>query len=56
MSLPAEALKALDEHNIEIITSLLQHNIQQRNDTNRNETLCIYNSTQETQSNDLYRV
>ena len=51
--LPAEALKALDEHNIEIITSL---DIQQRNDTNRNETLCIYSSTQETQSNDLYRV
>ena len=55
--LQAEALKALDEHNIEIITSLCNiHNIQQRNDTNRNETLCIYNSTQETQSNDLYRV
>ena len=55
-ALPAEALKAVDEHNIEIITSLCNIIYNQRNDTNRNETLCIYNSTQETQSNDLYRV
>ena len=48
--LPAEALKALDEQNTEIITSLC--NIIY----NRNKTLCIYISTQETKCNYLYGV
>ena len=53
--LPAEALKALDEHNIEIITSLC--NIIYNSGMIPTEMKhCIYNSTQETQSNDLYRV
>ena len=53
--LPAEALKALDEHNIEIITSLC--NIIYNNGMIPTEIRhCIYNSTQETQSNDPSRV
>ena len=52
--LPAEALKALDEDNIEIITSLC--NIQYNSGMIPTEMKhCIYNSTQETKSNDLYR-
>ena len=38
--LPAESLKALGERNIEI-TSLCNIILQQRNDANRNETVCI---------------
>ena len=53
--LPAEALKALDEQNIEIITSLC--NIIYNSGVIPTEIKhCIYNSTQETQSNDLHRV
>ena len=53
--LPEEALKALDEHNIEIITSLC--NIIYNSGMIPTEMKhCIYNCTQETQSNDLYRV
>ena len=54
--LPAEALKALDEHNIEIITSLCNIIYNSGMIPTELKTLCMYNSTQETQSNDLYRV
>ena len=52
---PAETLKALDEHNIEKIKSL--DNIIYNSGMIPIEMKhCIYNSTQETQSNDLYRI
>ena len=54
--LSAEVLKALDEQNIEIITSLCNIIYNSGMIPTENETLCIYNSAQETQSNDLYRV
>ena len=53
--LPAEALKALDEQNIEIIRSLC--NLIYNSGMIPTELKhCICNSTQETQSNDMYRV
>ena len=53
--LPTEALKSLHEYNIEIITSLCNI-IYNSGMIPREMKHCIYNSTQETQSNDLYRV
>ena len=56
MSYRREALKALDEHNIEIITSLCNIKYNSRMIPTEMKHSFFFNSTQETQSNDLYRV
>ena len=47
--LPGEALKSLDEHNVDIINTV-HHNLQHWVYTNRNETINICTNTQETKS------
>ena len=51
-----EALKALDEHNIEVITSLCNIIYNSGMIPTEMKHSVFYNFTQETQSNDLYRV